>query len=366
MTVGGSRRRLAPNRTAGAVVVLVAALGSAGLAACGDDGPAPGAVASDAEEPATTVAVAEPPAFEIDPSVPDDPGDLPACDELDSPGDRQLPARWLPTSLPLGVDVATAGTTSRSAAPPPGSGLVVLVSTGAAGDPASAPGSDTVAAEVVVAFSPVDDPATAPHGFEPDTTLRGVPGQLGTSDGTGGPAGVVTARWVERGRDWVLEAAGLDEGEVVEVVERLELDDDVVDPAGAFRSIATAPGRYPALRTEVGLAVAGAQPREYGVVVEEHDGGTGVAMITGLVPRTGLELGELDGRPALRGTLGGTRVLMTTTPDGAAVYAHGDLEPDELDELVGSLERVDPDDERLVGVPMDWVPAEGRFCRDDR
>lgn len=338
-------------------VMCVAAV--AALGACGNDETS-GSTETTGDRTDTTASPA-PPGFTIDPAVPDDPAGLPACDSIDAPGDLRLPTRWLSASVPDSVDIGMAGTTVRAeATPTDGSGLWVMIAT------EDSAGSDEVAAEVVLEVAPLGD-RDVPAGFEPTATVRGVDAELGSPDDGSGPPGVVAARWVEGGRVWTAAAAGLDEAELAAVTGRLALDGpDPTDPAGSLAVIASAPGRFAATRTEVGLSASGVSPREYGLVVEEHLGGEGLPVVTGLVPRTGLVLGELDGRPALRGALGGVQVLMATTADGAAVYAYGELDADELDELVASLERVTPDDPRLVGVPMDFTATGLRFCRDDR
>lgn len=296
--------------------------------------------------------------------IPSDPAALGPCDTLPDNVVAATPSRRLPAP-PAGWTIRYASTTHDPAPDPSLTlGWSTLVQTDDAG---------VVTAMVVVTSGPAADIVyDGPHA----TTLRGVPGTVGPEVTRGGETGAVQALWSEAGLDHQALARGIDGAALGQLVEDLELRSGTVQsPPSGWRSLGAASAKSGGQVTVAGLGPEGDSLLETGyapveVAVEEPvDGaappgalhvGSGFTLGTGAV-----RVVTVDGRLALVVDLGdGARLVNTTTAAGAPVQVAGPATTDELIALATTMEAVDLNDARLVGLPMGAEGSSpGAWCR---
>jgi len=346
------------------VVIGMSLVLAASPMACAGEGATDERPVSD--DPTTTVPEQLPVLFD---EVPDDPALLGSCAEADDGRGRYTPARWLPATLPDGTTVRFASHRLPAEVDVEPGWSSVLVATDSASQVTSA-----IRVTATFVQGGID-------GEPPADRLRGVPGMIGASSSRGS-GGNYEAMWVEDDVVWRVVAWGLDEAGLRAAIERGEFEPEgVSDPTGELTTLSWRPATSLAV-TEIDLGERGStRGRQDVVVVAEPVEGGGGPLLDGAGNAIGMQLGSIDGQPALRSesaTTNGSGTdtpaissLLTTTADGSPISVTGAFTMDELEGLVRSTERIEPDDDRLIGVPMtfpldDANLAETSFCRTDR
>ncbi len=337
------------------------------LAACGSDAPPTGSTATTATtEPAATTTEATSPdattttVLDGPTPIPTDPADLPACDEVDPGQPALMPSRrW--TDLADGWQVRYAYTTRPEGEAGAPSSWSTLVRVGA---------DERVTGLLVVAGGPT------PAGATPNTTVRAQPAWLGPETTRGGATGALQAQWSEGDRAFVATSRGVDEAGLHALLEDLAIEDGT--PTGGpdgWRFLGSGQADGTQSVTVLGITPPDADLLETSyapveVTVQERTVGadaSGAIQVPGGIDVTGLDvrLRDLDGRPALVTQVeGGQRLVHTTTTDGDAVAVSGSAPEADLLAIASGATRIEPDDERLVGVPIGNVGSSpGRWCR---
>ncbi|MEZ5176758.1 MAG: hypothetical protein R2746_00345 [Acidimicrobiales bacterium] len=344
-------------------MVAVVALGA--LAGCGSDAGSEGdgvGATSTATVPRSTTTSATVPDGPL--PIPTDPADLEACRDVDPGQPALMPSRRWP-GIADGWAVRYAYTSRPEGEVGPPFGWSTLVQVGDA---------ERVTALVVVTFGP----KASGSGPDPNATVRGVPAWVGPEITRGGATGAVQAVW-EEGLALTATARGIDDAALVDLLDELDIARGAVTagPSGwRFLGSGQADGLLAA--TVVGITPPGDDLLETGYApvelqVEERavgSGPSGPVHVPGGIDVTGLDVRLRDegGRPALVTQLeGGQRLVHTTTADGDAVTVSGPVPEADLLAIATGTTAIDPDDERLVGIPIGNVGSSpGRWCRDDR
>jgi len=347
-------------------VIAMSMVLAASSVACASEGDMPESSGSD--DPKATVPEALAVRFD---EVPDNPALLGSCNETDDEQDRYTPARWLPTVLPDGSSVRFASHRLPAGADFDPGWSSVLVGTDDAGEV-------TTALQVTATFG-----QGGIAGEPPKERLRGVPGMIFPSSDRGS-GGAFEAMWGENDVVWRAVAWGLDEEGLRATIERGAFEPDgVIDPTGELTTLTRGALSFRPV-TEIDLSEPGATGARQDVVViaEPVEGGAGPLLdYTGSV--MGMQLSSIDGRPALRSAPVDERTgtsetdmpvinsVLTTIADGSPISVTGAFTIDELETVVRSTERVAPDDDRLIGIPMTFpldesILAVTPFCRTDR
>lgn len=350
------------------VVIAMSLVLAASPIACTGEGAA--AEPPGSSGPTTTVPEPLPVLFD---EVPDDPALLGGCAEADDEVDRYTPASWLPATLPDGTTIRFASNRL-----PADVDVDVNVEPGWSSVLVATDSASQVTSAIRVTATFVQGGI---DGEPPADRLRGVPGTIGASSSRGS-GGNYEAMWVEDDVVWRVVAWGLDEAGLRAAIERGEFEPEgVSDPTGELTTLSWRPATSLAV-TEIDLGERGStRGRQDVVVVAEPVEGGGGPLLDGAGNAIGMQLGSIDGQPALRSesaTTNGSGTdtpaissLLTTTADGSPISVTGAFTMDELEGLVRSTERIEPDDDRLIGVPMtfpldDANLAETSFCRTDR
>lgn len=356
--MAGSRSSV---RASAAAAALLVALGAVACASSDDQAsPAtrPPASTTSSPRPAATSTTST---TEVGPvPIPTDPAELASCDDVPDDGPAAMPARRWP-ELPTGWQVRYAYTTRPEGEGGSSFGWSTLVRVGE---------NRRVTGLVLVTTGPTSNGATS------NATVRGVPGWVGPQTNRSGPTGALEVDWVEDDRATTAVSRGLDDAALRSFVEDLRIDDGAVtaDPPG-WQLLGSGRSDGVLSATVFGITPPGTDLLETGyapveVQVEERIAGSPTAgaihVPGGLdVEDADVFLLDADGRPALLTSLDdGGQLLQTTTADGAPASASGPATGADLARVAGRAAPIQPDDERLVGVPMGTPGSSpGRFCR---
>jgi len=300
--------------------------------------------------------------------IPTDPAALPSCASLPANVLRAEPSRrWLdvPSGWTLRYASSVTDDTGASSAP---SGWSVLVR------------HSGTAVDAMVAVDVSREDETMLPLFGAERVIKGRPASVAPEATRGGRTGALQAEWRDDGQRFGATSGGLSEDELVQLVDRLDLDGVTVGhaPEGwtLLGSGMTENGHV--TTTVLGLTPPGGDldPAGYAPVVVTVEEASGEAPPTGPHPHAW----DLSGGRLSLSSLGNHRGLLfhgdeaddgalfeaawTTDRSGQPVAATGPVPAEVLLELAASVEAISADDPRLVGIPMAAAGSSpGAWCR---
>lgn len=365
-TAGEEQPGLTPLRSLYLAVGMAAAFT---IPACGQDRvgePAPSTTASSV--PATTTSPPSPMTSTIESGqepIPTDPAMLESCSKLAPNAIRTTPSRWW-AAPPGGWDLSYAFSSSSPGSDSSDIGSSLLVQTRDGHVVSASVGIYSIAGEA--------EDFTSELSRLSGLKLRGVPGAIEPETTRSGPTGALQANWIEDNHSFWAVGSGLDEPRFRSVLEQIGINDGVVtEVPGDWQLLGAGHSDDGADATVLGFTPRHGSLDEYGtapleITVQDNASelsGSGTPQVLG--DKTGSEVTSIMGRPALTLDRGDGRYSVSTvTGDGHPIDASGPLPAQELLELAGTTERIDPSDPRLVGVAIGNRSDMGEACREDR
>ena len=172
------------------------------------------------------------------------------------------------------------------------------------------------------------------------------------------------AIWDEAGHGMQAVGYGLGPDELADTLDRMEIRDGLLaDPTDELVEL----GRVVGADARATYLAVGAQGQELTTpsatvtVLDDRGDGSGLPEAYGSL--VGATRTELDGRLAVVQRFeGGNITVLTTTADGAAVSVAGTLGADELSDIAASIERLEPGDPLLDGMPLGGPSSPEPVC----
>lgn len=347
---------------------LAAAVGLAAtalFASCGSDS----AIEPTTTRPAATTTVrsngATAPsssASGVNASIPTDPSALPSCGDLPANALRTTPSKWWVES-PSGLDLSYAFSTTRPESSGSTSKASTLVRIGE---------QDSV--EALVALQGTPAAVSGISDEQSNDTVRDLPAVVGPEMSRGGPTTSTQANWSEAGWDYLGVGRGVDERELVSLLDQSTITDGLVTNAPpGWDLMGAGQGADGPNGTTIGFKETTGNLDDRGIApIELHiiDTGStlaGAALGADVDPaQSAVRVSNLKDRLVLiADNPNGTRSVYSTTDEGQAVVATGTISSALLLQLIDGLHTIKPSDPVLVGVPIGNSDSSGGACRDD-